>query len=239
MRSSPFHRVGIAADHGGYELKEYLLTKLLREASAEVIDFGNSQFVADDDYPDFITPLATAVASGEVVRGIAICGSGVGASVCANKIAGVRSALINDSFSAHQGVEDDDMNIICLGGRVVGHALAWEWVQAFLQAQFSGQARHRRRLEKVAQLENRWSPTRTFPHPKPEESPRKPEPVRAVALERWENEGGEIPGQPHLPHPAERHLRSPNDGNSITPNPPRNADVPVGPPLQRLHGSGG
>ena len=114
----------------------------------------------DDDYPDFVVPLARAVASGKVERGIAICGSGVGASVCANKVAGVRAALIHECFSAHQGVEDDDLNIICLGGLVVGHALALELVQGFLAARFSGAARHRRRLAKVAALENR-SPRKT------------------------------------------------------------------------------
>jgi ribose 5-phosphate isomerase B len=98
--------------------------------------------------------LARAVASGEVERGVAICGSGVGASVCANKVAGVRASLIDEHFSAHQGVEDDNLNMICLGGQVVGHALAWELVQTFLAARFSGAERHCRRLAKVAALEN-------------------------------------------------------------------------------------
>jgi len=146
--------VGIAADHGGYELKEYL-TKMLREAGVEVIDFGDRQLVPDDDYPDFVVPLARAVAAGKVERGIAICGSGVGASVCANKVAGVRACLIHENFSAHQGVEDDDLNMICLGGLVVGHALAWELTQTFLAAQFIGEERFRRRLAKVADLENK------------------------------------------------------------------------------------
>ncbi len=146
--------IGIAADHGGYELKEYL-TKMLREAGVEVIDFGDRQFVPDDDYPDFVVPLARAVAAGKVERGIAICGSGVGASVCANKIPGVRACLVHENFSAHQGVEDDDLNMICFGGLVVGHALAWELTQTFLAAQFIGEERFRRRLEKVADLENK------------------------------------------------------------------------------------
>ena len=146
--------VGIAADHGGYELKEYL-TKMLREAGVEVIDFGNSQLVPDDDYPDFVIPLARAVSAGKVERGIAICGSGVGASVCANKISGVRACLIHENFSAHQGVEDDDLNMICFGGLVVGHALAWELTQTFLAAKFIDEERFRRRLEKVADLENK------------------------------------------------------------------------------------
>jgi len=146
-------RVGIAADHVGYELKEYL-ARMLREAGHEVIGFGDRQPNLDDDYPDFVVPLARAVARAELERGIAICGSGVGASVCANKVAGVRAALIHECFSAHQGVEDDDLNMICLGGLVVGHALAWELVQGFLAARFSGAERHRRRLAKVAALEN-------------------------------------------------------------------------------------
>ena len=146
-------RVGIAADHRGYELKEYL-AKRLREAGHEVIGFGDREPNVNDDYPDFVVPLARAVASGEVARGVAICGSGVGASVCANKVAGVRASLIHEHFSAHQGVEDDNLNMICLGGQVVGHALAWELVQTFLAARFSGAERHCRRLAKVAALEN-------------------------------------------------------------------------------------
>ena len=146
--------IGIAADHGGYELKEYLV-KMLRAAGHEVIDFGDGPPKIDDDYPDFVVPLARAVACGEVNRGVAICGSGVGASVAANKVAGVRACLIHETFSAHQGVEDDDLNMICLGGLVVGHALAWELVKTFLAAQFSGADRHRRRLAKVAELEKK------------------------------------------------------------------------------------
>jgi ribose 5-phosphate isomerase B len=146
-------RIGIAADHGGYDLKEHLAT-LLRERGHEVTDFGDRQPKADDDYPDFVVPLARAVARGEVERGVAICGSGVGASVAANKVAGVRACLIHETFSAHQGVEDDNLNMICLGGRVVGASLAWELVQTFLAAQFSGAERHCRRVAKVAALEN-------------------------------------------------------------------------------------
>jgi ribose 5-phosphate isomerase B len=146
-------RVGIAADHGGYELKEFLV-KRLKEAGHEVIGFGDREPNVNDDYPDYVVPLACAVACGEVERGVAICGSGVGASVCANKVAGVRASLIHEHFSAHQGVEDDNLNTICLGGQVVGHALAWELVQTFLAARFSGAERHCRRLAKVAALEN-------------------------------------------------------------------------------------
>jgi ribose 5-phosphate isomerase B len=149
----PKRLIGIAADHGGYELKRYLL-QMLRTAGYEVIDFGDQQPDAADDYPDFVAPLARAVAAGDVERGIAICGSGVGASVAANKVDGVRACLIHESFSAHQGVEDDNLNVMCLGGLVVGHSLAWELVQTFLNAQFSGAERHRRRLAKVAELED-------------------------------------------------------------------------------------
>jgi ribose 5-phosphate isomerase B len=151
-------RIGVAADHGGFALKEYLVG-MLRGAGYEVLDFGDGEPRPDDDYPDFVVPLAHAVARGEVDRGVAICGSGVGASVVANKVAGVRACLIHETFSAHQGVEDDDLNMICLGGLVVGHALAWELVKTFLDARFSGAERHRRRLAKIAELEGRESPS--------------------------------------------------------------------------------
>lgn len=152
LAHKPTKIVGIAADHAGHELKEYL-SMMLREAGAEVVDFGDLQPVPGDDYPDFVVPLARAVAAGQVERGVAICGSGVGACIVANKVSGVRACLIHDSFSAHQGVEDDDLNMICLGGLVVGHALAWELVRTFLIARFSGEARHRRRVGKVTALE--------------------------------------------------------------------------------------
>ncbi len=145
-------RIGIAADHGGLNLKTQL-SALLREAGYEVVDFGPHAFDPGDDYPDFVIPMAQAVAKGDVERGVAICGSGVGACVAANKVKGVRAGLIEDVFSAHQGVEDDDMNVICLGGRVLGHALAWDLLQAFLSARFSGEERHRRRLGKITRLE--------------------------------------------------------------------------------------
>jgi ribose 5-phosphate isomerase B len=150
-------RVGIATDHGGFSLKEDLL-KQLRAAGHEVIDFGADKLRPDDDYPDFVVPLAQAVAASTVDRGVAVCGSGVGASICANKIPGVRAALIHDHFSAGQGVEDDHMNIICLGGRTVGPSVAWELVQTFLAAEYSQAPRHLRRLSKVALLE--LQPTR-------------------------------------------------------------------------------
>jgi ribose 5-phosphate isomerase B len=145
-------RVGVAADHGGFELKMKMLEEL-RENGYEIVDYGAHEYNAQDDYPDFVAPLARAVAQGEVERGLAICGSGVGASVAANKVRGVRAALITDPYSAHQGVEDDDMNIMCLGGRVTCYALAWELIHIFLKARFKGAERFRRRLDKVAALE--------------------------------------------------------------------------------------
>lgn len=147
-------RIGIAADHAGFELKNYL-TGRLKTPAYEVVDFGALKLVPEDDYPDYIVPLSKAVAKGEVKRGIAICGSGIGASVVANKIAGVRAALINDPFSAHQGVEDDDLNVMCLGGWVVGKALAWDLVRIFLEARFSAQTRFVERLAKISELEKR------------------------------------------------------------------------------------
>ena len=145
-------RVGIATDHGGFGLKEELVAQL-RASGHEVVDFGAHSLTPSDDYPDFVLPLAQAVAAGKVERGVAVCGSGVGASVCANKITGIRAALIHDHFSAKQGVEDDHMNILCMGGRTVGPAVAWDLVQTFLAAQFSNAERHLRRLAKVATLE--------------------------------------------------------------------------------------
>lgn len=146
-------RVAIAADHEGFALKEQLATSL-KAAGHELSDFGAYALTVGDDYPDYVVPLAKAVAGGEVERGIAICGSGVGVCVAANKVRGVRAALCHDHFSAHQGVEDDDMNVLCLGSQVVGPGLAWELAQTFVAAHFSGAERHRRRLNKVAALEN-------------------------------------------------------------------------------------
>lgn len=145
-------RIGIATDHGGFGLKEDLVAHL-REAGHEIVDVGAHSLNPGDDYPDFVIPLAHAVAAGKVERGVAVCGSGVGASVCANKIPGVRAGLIHDHFSAQQGVEDDHMNIICMGGRTVGPAVARDLVDTFLAAEFSQAERHLRRLGKVAALE--------------------------------------------------------------------------------------
>ena len=152
MSTESSNTIGICADHGGFELKEKIKS-FLNLNNFECVDFGANELNNADDFPDFVVPLAKAVASNEVFRGIAICGSGVGACVAANKVLGVRAALISDHFSAHQGVEDDDMNLICLGGRVTGFASAEELVLAFLNAKFIGADRHLRRLEKIKNLE--------------------------------------------------------------------------------------
>ena len=137
-----------------YILKEPIL-KALRNAGHEVQDFGAYTLDSEDDYPDFVIPLAKAIAQGKVERGIAICGSGVGASFTANKVSGIRSALIHESFSAYQGIEDDDMNLLCLGGRVIAFALAWEIIQTYLSARYQKKERFKRRLAKVAAIENK------------------------------------------------------------------------------------
>jgi ribose 5-phosphate isomerase B len=145
-------RIGISTDHGGFVLKEQLVARL-QAAGHELDDYGAYHLTPDDDYPDFVIPLAQAVAAGTVERGVAVCGSGVGATVCANKIKGVRACLIEDHFSARQGVEDDNLNLICLGGRIEGPELAWDLIQTFLATKFSQAPRHLRRLAKVAALE--------------------------------------------------------------------------------------
>lgn len=150
-------RIGVAADHAGFALKEQL-TKELRGVGHEVLDLGAHQLDPDDDYPDFVAPLARAVAKGEVERGIAICGSSIGACIAANKVTGARAGPCSDNYSAHQGVEHDDMNMICLGGRIIGYALAWEMIQTFLAARFTGEERHRRRLKKIEGLEREGRP---------------------------------------------------------------------------------
>ncbi|MFP4367708.1 MAG: RpiB/LacA/LacB family sugar-phosphate isomerase [Bacteroidales bacterium] len=144
-------KVGIACDHGGFEIKNFLKEKLGKE-NFTLVDFGNQSLDPEDDYPDYVIPLAMAVASGEVERGIAICGSGVGASVAANKIAVIRAALVHDHFAAHQGVEDDNMNILCMGGRIIGVETATELAITFLKSEFSNAERHIRRLKKIETL---------------------------------------------------------------------------------------
>ena len=145
-------RVGIAADHGGFDLKQKLINEL-RGTGHVMTDFGANQLTPTDDYPDFVIPLARWVASGQLERGIAACGSGVGACIAANKVPGAWARLIQDEFSARQGVEDDDMNIICFGARVMNEPTCWKLTQLFLAAKFSGAERHARRLAKVKALE--------------------------------------------------------------------------------------
>lgn len=146
-------KIGICADHGEFELKEKIVPFLTKN-KFEAVDFGAYVLDNADDYPDFLIPLARAVADGEVSRGIAICGSGVGVSIVANKVARVRAALIQNYFSVHQGVEDNDMNLLCMGGRTIGYASVQELVLAFLNAEFIGTERHLQRLQKIQDLEN-------------------------------------------------------------------------------------
>ena len=146
-------KVAVGADHAGFPLKEKML-ETIREAGHQVIDCGAEQMIPGDDYPDYAERVALAIRDGQADRGVLICGSGVGASVAANKFVGIRAALCHDTFSAHQGVEDDSMNILCLGARVVGPSLAEELVNAFLRARFSNAERHARRLAKVISFES-------------------------------------------------------------------------------------
>lgn len=143
--------VAIAADHGGFELKQELIRRL--GDSLDIVDKGADEFDATDDYPDFVEVVGRAVMEGEVDRGIIICGSGVGACVAANKMPGIRACVCHDTYSAHQGVEHDDLNVLCLGARVIGVEVATELAVAFLMARFSGDERHKRRLEKVQSFE--------------------------------------------------------------------------------------
>jgi len=144
-------RVALGADHGGFLLKQELVARL--RDNYETIDLGADSCEPDDDYPDFVVPVTRAVVSGEVQRGVLVCGSGVGACIAANKVRGIRAGLCHDVYSAHQGVEHDDMNVLCLGARVIGVELAAELVTAFLKARFSGEERHRRRLQKMLAIE--------------------------------------------------------------------------------------
>jgi RpiB/LacA/LacB family sugar-phosphate isomerase len=148
-------KVVLGSDHAGFGLKENLLP-YLRGCGHEVLDVGTDS-TASVDYPDYALAVAEAVRDGRAERGILLCGSGVGASVAANKIPGIRAGLCHDTYSAHQGVEHDDMNILVLGARVIGQELAHELVRAFLAAAFTGEERHRRRLGKIQALESRYS----------------------------------------------------------------------------------
>jgi ribose 5-phosphate isomerase B len=146
-------RVVIGADHAGFDLKEKMKQELISQGY-EILDIGAHEYVASDDYPDFAIAVARAVAAGQAPKGIVFCGSGVGATVAANKIKGARACLCHDIYSAVQGVEHDDLNIICLGGQIVGPALARQLIKGFLQAQYAGEERFQRRLDKVLALEN-------------------------------------------------------------------------------------
>jgi ribose 5-phosphate isomerase B len=147
-------RVAFSADHAGAALKDELIRRLrVADLDHELIDLGGDGSDPTDDYPDFALSLGRAIVAGEADRGVLICGSGVGASVAANKVRGIRSAVCHDTYSAHQGVEHDDMNILTLGARVIGPEPAFECVMAFIGASFSGEPRHRRRLAKVLAIE--------------------------------------------------------------------------------------
>ena len=146
-------KVAIGADHGGYELKSDI-AKLLESLGHEVIDQGAHKFDPEDDFPDFAAPVAASVQAGKAERGIIICGSGVGATITANKFPGVRAGLCHDTYSAGQGVQHDDMNVLCLGARVVGVALAEDLVKSFINARLeSNEPRFQRRLDKVTAIE--------------------------------------------------------------------------------------
>ena len=145
-------RVALGADHGGFALKNDLFTRLRN--TYQMLDMGAHTLDPADDYPDSSVTVARAVASGKAQRGIIICGSGIGACIVANKVAGIRAGLCHDTYSARQGVEHDDMNVLCLGARIIGVELAKELVTAFLSARFSGAERHQRRLRKLLAIES-------------------------------------------------------------------------------------
>ena len=155
-------RIAVGADHAGYSLKAPLV-ELLKELGHGVLDLGAKAYEAADDYPDFAAAVAERVANGDAARGVVVCGSGVGASVAANKVRGARASVCHDTYSARQGVEHDDMNVLCLGARIVGDELAKELVAAFLSATFSGEARHKRRLGKVQAMEAGWPESPSHP----------------------------------------------------------------------------
>jgi len=149
-------KISLAADHNGFDLKKEISDQLENEGH-EVIDVGPHSHDPLDDYPDYAKKLADSVSRGESIRGIMICGSGVGASVASNKVKGIRAAVCHDIYSAHQGVEHDDMNVLCLGSRIVGSEVARELVKAFITAKYTGEERHQRRLDKVLDMEKDFS----------------------------------------------------------------------------------
>lgn len=148
-------RFAVAADHAGVPLLGVVVAEL-EKLGHQVLDLGTHDAASADDYPDRAADLAAAIRAGRAERGVLVCGSGVGASVAANKVHGIRAALCHDTYSAHQGVEHDDMNVLCLGARIIGVELALELVRAFAAARFSGEARHQRRLDKVLTLEQKF-----------------------------------------------------------------------------------
>ena len=145
-------KVALAADHAGLPLKSEI-AELVKSLGHEVLDLGAHQYDKDDDYPDFARYIGQAIQHGQADRGVLLCGSGVGASIAATKMKGVRAAVCHDAYSAAQGVEHDDMNVMCLGSRIIGGAVADVLVRAFLSASFSGEERHQRRLDKVLGIE--------------------------------------------------------------------------------------
>ena len=151
--------VAFAADHAGWSLRERIFSEL-RAGGHEIVDCGSSAPVPGDDYPDAALAVARAIVDGRADRGILVCGSGVGACIAANKVPGVRACMCHDSFSARQGVEDDDMNVLCLGARIIGEELAAELIRDFLAARFSHAERHQRRLDKVNAIEALARPPR-------------------------------------------------------------------------------
>jgi ribose 5-phosphate isomerase B len=152
-------RITVGADHAGVPLNQAVIDEV-RRLGQDVLDLGTHDASQPDDYPDYAAAVAGRVASGECDRGILVCGSGVGVTVAANKIVGVRACMCHDTYSAHQGVEHDDMNVLCIGARVIGRELALEIVRAFVGARFSGEERHRRRLNKILALEQSMRGTR-------------------------------------------------------------------------------
>jgi ribose 5-phosphate isomerase B len=145
--------IAVGCDHAGYPLKAHVMEQV-RAAGHDILDCGATELIPTDDYPDYALAVSEAVRSGRAQRGIVVCGSGVGVTVAANKIPGIRACMCHDTFSARQGVEDDAMNVLCLGARVIGPELATEVLKAYLSAQFSGAARHQRRLDKVKKIES-------------------------------------------------------------------------------------
>ena len=145
-------RIALGSDHAGFEMKQFV-SQQLREWGHDVHDAGPSTYDPTDDYPDFALLVATAIAGGTADRGVLVCGSGVGASIAANKVPGVRAAMCHDTYSAHQGVEHDDMNVLCMGARIIGVELAREILKSFLGATFTEEERHVRRLNKVKEIE--------------------------------------------------------------------------------------